>query len=135
MSCFTLRIIIILMEGEPMGLSDWIVIFAIITSVGFAGMFYEVEPASSTTETERSQRLSLHHWLEGQRGRQITTARAWFVRFDVSAPLRPSGHHSRCGNAYSPKTSQWAWEADFKTTNSLKLLALPRGLRKLRRHK
>ena len=27
---------------EPMGLSDWIGIFAIITSVGFAGMFYEV---------------------------------------------------------------------------------------------
>ena len=29
-------------EGEPMGLSDWIGIFAIITFVGFAGMFYEV---------------------------------------------------------------------------------------------
>ena len=27
---------------EPMGLSDWIGIFAIITFVGFAGMFYEV---------------------------------------------------------------------------------------------
>ena len=29
-------------KGEPMGLSDWIGIFAIITFVGFAGMFYEV---------------------------------------------------------------------------------------------
>ena len=27
---------------KPLGLSDWIGIFAIITSVGFAGMFYEV---------------------------------------------------------------------------------------------
>jgi hypothetical protein len=29
-------------DVEPMGLSDWIGIFAIITFVGFAGMFYEV---------------------------------------------------------------------------------------------
>jgi hypothetical protein len=31
-----------IMRAEPMGLSDWIGIFAIITFVGFAGMFYEV---------------------------------------------------------------------------------------------
>jgi hypothetical protein len=30
------------MGAEPMGLSDWIGIFAVIISVGFAGMFYEV---------------------------------------------------------------------------------------------
>jgi hypothetical protein len=36
------------MRAEPMGLSDWIGIFAIITFVGFAGMFYGL--ASSTTE-------------------------------------------------------------------------------------
>jgi hypothetical protein len=29
-------------DVEPMGLSDWIGIFAMITFVGFAGMFYEV---------------------------------------------------------------------------------------------
>jgi hypothetical protein len=29
-------------KAEPMGLSEWISIFAIITFVGFAGMFYEV---------------------------------------------------------------------------------------------
>jgi hypothetical protein len=31
-----------IMRAEPMGLSDWIGISAIITFVGFAGMFYEV---------------------------------------------------------------------------------------------
>ena len=51
------------------------------------GCSTRLRPASSTTETERSQRLSLHHWLGGQRGRQITTARAWFVRLEVSAAL------------------------------------------------
>jgi hypothetical protein len=31
-----------IMGAEPMGLSDWVGIFAILTFVGFAGMFYEV---------------------------------------------------------------------------------------------
>jgi hypothetical protein len=29
-------------EGEPMGLSDWVSIFAIITFIGFASVVYEV---------------------------------------------------------------------------------------------
>jgi hypothetical protein len=29
-------------KAEPMGLSDWVGIFAIITFVGFAGVVYEV---------------------------------------------------------------------------------------------
>jgi hypothetical protein len=29
-------------RAEPMGLSDWIGIFAVITFVGFASVFYEV---------------------------------------------------------------------------------------------
>ena len=36
------RMFAAIMRAEPMGLSDWIGIFAIITFVGFAGMFYEV---------------------------------------------------------------------------------------------
>jgi hypothetical protein len=31
-----------IMRAEPMGLSDWVGIFAIITFVGFASVFYEV---------------------------------------------------------------------------------------------